>query len=77
MEGKPDSLQEILGDVGNWQVIVVVLMMMFNIPSVFHVASPEVTATYNDFWCHKIAKNLTVEQWKILSSVKRVNFVSS
>lgn len=73
--GEPDDLVATLGDVGCWQVSIVLLMLMFNIPTVFHVASPEVSIIH-DYWCHRINPKLTIEQWRELSSVERINFVS-
>ncbi|BET00614.1 Sugar (and other) transporter [Nesidiocoris tenuis] len=59
-----------LSDVGNWQILVVMLMMLFNLPMVFHVASPEVSAVHHEYWCRRMDNKFTLEQWLNISTVR-------
>ncbi|KAF6211607.1 hypothetical protein GE061_012120, partial [Apolygus lucorum] len=72
--GEPDFLTKTLGDVGYWHFIVILLMMAFNTPVVFHISSPEVSGVNHLFWCAYPHHKFTYEQWINLSSVSYTSF---
>lgn len=73
-----DPILETMGDVGVWQISIVVVMTLFNMPATLQLIAPEVEAMDGGFWCRRppTLHNISIAEWIKLSGTTRPAEVS-
>ncbi|XP_014252201.1 solute carrier family 22 member 8-like [Cimex lectularius] len=70
-----DIILKTQGNIGCWQTIIVIIMSLFNMPAVFQLASPEVTAADHISCCARPThlRNISVSEWREISGTWKLN----
>lgn len=68
-EDETDVIGELMGHYGKWQLVMTVLLSLFQVPNTFHISSPVYQAANKEFWCQRPAhlQQLPVDIWRNLS----------
>ncbi|KAH8416957.1 hypothetical protein KR222_000208, partial [Zaprionus bogoriensis] len=68
-EDETDVIGELMGHYGKWQLLMTVLLSLFQVPNTFHISSSVYQAANKDFWCQRPAhlQQLPVDVWRNLS----------
>lgn len=73
-----DAINCAIGDFGKWQFQLTLLLSLLNIPCTWHIFAHTFQGASQDFWCTipDTLSDLTVDQWKNLSSLPGVPYDS-
>ncbi|XP_030376159.1 organic cation transporter protein isoform X2 [Scaptodrosophila lebanonensis] len=68
-EDETDVIGDLMGHYGKWQLIMTVLLSLFQVPNTFHISSSVYQAANKDFWCQRPAhlQQLPVDVWRNVS----------
>lgn len=71
-EDETDVIGDLMGHYGKWQLLMTVLLSLFQVPNTFHISSSIYQAANKDFWCQRPAhlKQLNVDVWRNLTGDK-------
>lgn len=69
-EDETDVIGDLMGHYGKWQLLMTVLLSLFQVPNTFHISSSVYQAANKDFWCQRPPhlQQLPVDAWRNLSS---------
>ncbi|XP_046806776.1 organic cation transporter protein isoform X1 [Lucilia cuprina] len=65
-----DIIGDLVGHFGKWQLLMTVLLSLFQVPNTFHISSSVYQAANKEFWCRRPAhlQHLPVDVWRNLSN---------
>ncbi|XP_017849314.1 organic cation transporter protein isoform X2 [Drosophila busckii] len=68
-EDETDVIGDLMGHYGKWQLLMTVLLSLFQVPNTFHISSSVYQSAHKDFWCERPAhlKQLPVDLWRNLT----------
>ncbi|KAL7728521.1 hypothetical protein ACLKA6_012533 [Drosophila palustris] len=68
-EDETDVIGDLMGHYGKWQLVMTVLLSLFQVPNTFHISSSVYQAANKEFWCQRPAhlQQLSVDVWRNLS----------
>ncbi|KAH8360242.1 hypothetical protein KR093_011454, partial [Drosophila rubida] len=68
-EDETDVIGDLMGHYGKWQLLMTVLLSLFQVPNTFHISSSVYQAANKEFWCQRPAHlhQLPVDVWRNLS----------
>lgn len=71
-EDETDVIGDLMGHYGKWQLLMTVLLSLFQVPNTFHISSSIYQAANKDFWCQRPAhlRQLPVDVWRNLTGDK-------
>lgn len=71
-EDETDVIGDLMGHYGKWQLLMTVLLSLFQVPNTFHISSSIYQAANKDFWCQRPAhlQQLPVDVWRNLTGDK-------
>lgn len=69
-EDETDVIGDLMGHYGKWQLLMTVLLSLFQVPNTFHISSSVYQAANKEFWCQRPPhlQQLPVDVWRNLSS---------
>ncbi|KAH8361820.1 hypothetical protein KR200_001275, partial [Drosophila serrata] len=68
-EDETDVIGDLMGHYGKWQLLMTVLLSLFQVPNTFHISSSIYQAANKDFWCQRPEElqQLPVDVWRNLT----------
>ncbi|EDV92562.1 organic cation transporter protein isoform X2 [Drosophila grimshawi] len=68
-EDETDVIGDLMGHYGKWQLVMTVLLSLFQVPNTFHISSSVYQAANKDFWCQRPPhlQEMPVDVWRNLS----------
>ncbi|XP_002137941.2 organic cation transporter protein isoform X1 [Drosophila pseudoobscura] len=68
-EDETDVIGDLMGHYGKWQLLMTVLLSLFQVPNTFHISSSVYQAANKDFWCQRPLElqQMPVDEWRNLS----------
>ncbi|XP_016950318.1 organic cation transporter protein isoform X1 [Drosophila biarmipes] len=68
-EDETDVIGDLMGHYGKWQLLMTVLLSLFQVPNTFHISSSIYQAANKDFWCQRPAQfqHVPVDVWRNIS----------
>ncbi|SPP83657.1 solute carrier family 22 member 21 isoform X1 [Drosophila guanche] len=68
-EDETDVIGDLMGHYGKWQLLMTVLLSLFQVPNTFHISSSVYQAANKDFWCQRPPQyqQMPVDEWRNLS----------
>ncbi|KAH8383365.1 hypothetical protein KR009_008217, partial [Drosophila setifemur] len=68
-EDETDVIGDLMGHYGKWQLLMTVLLSLFQVPNTFHISSSVYQAANKDFWCQRPPQlqHMSVDVWRNLS----------
>lgn len=68
-EDETDVIGDLMGHYGKWQLLMTVLLSLFQVPNTFHISSSVYQAANKDFWCQRPPQlqQMPVDVWRNLS----------
>ncbi|KAH8332469.1 hypothetical protein KR074_003805, partial [Drosophila pseudoananassae] len=68
-EDETDIIGDLMGHYGKWQLLMTVLLSLFQVPNTFHISSSVYQAANKDFWCQRPPQlqQMPVDVWRNLS----------
>ncbi|KRF82949.1 organic cation transporter protein isoform X1 [Drosophila virilis] len=68
-EDETDVIGDLMGHYGKWQLVMTVLLSLFQVPNTFHISSSVYQAANKEFWCQRPShlQQLPVDVWRNLS----------
>ncbi|XP_022216384.2 organic cation transporter protein isoform X2 [Drosophila obscura] len=68
-EDETDVIGDLMGHYGKWQLLMTVLLSLFQVPNTFHISSSVYQAANKDFWCQRPPQypQMPVAEWRNLS----------
>ncbi|XP_068157095.1 organic cation transporter protein isoform X1 [Drosophila tropicalis] len=69
-EDETDVIGDLIGHYGKWQLVMTVLLSLFQIPNTFHISSSVYQAANKDFWCQRPEnlQHLPIDVWRNVSN---------